>query len=240
MKKILVSLSIIGIVAVIAVGATVAYFDDTETSTGNTLSAGILDLKIKDNDETWKDGVTATWIASDVKPGDQYAFLVPLIQLAKTAESIEADHLEITSDFAVIEEEPCIEPDTDCNTDEHPEEMAKEMEITRCVYLPGVGGCINCLDGKKYFGYDLFNQVCTGSVLEGPRDDWKIEDQNSDGKISFYDLKEDELDNLPPVENTASSNFEMGVKFSEGAGNDFQGDTFDLTMIFTLNQDASQ
>lgn len=46
MKKIIISLSVIGIVSVIAIGATVAYFGDTETSTGNTLTAGTIDLKI--------------------------------------------------------------------------------------------------------------------------------------------------------------------------------------------------
>ena len=46
MKKILISLSIIGVVAVIAIGATIAYFNDTETSTGNILVAGTMDLKV--------------------------------------------------------------------------------------------------------------------------------------------------------------------------------------------------
>lgn len=46
MKKILISLAIIGVVAAIGVGATVAYFSDTETSTGNTFTAGTLDLKL--------------------------------------------------------------------------------------------------------------------------------------------------------------------------------------------------
>lgn len=46
MKKILVSLSIIGVVAAIAIGATKAYFADVETSTGNTMTAGSIDLKI--------------------------------------------------------------------------------------------------------------------------------------------------------------------------------------------------
>ena len=46
MKKILTSLSIIGLVAVMAISATVAYFNDTETSTGNTFTAGGIDLKI--------------------------------------------------------------------------------------------------------------------------------------------------------------------------------------------------
>lgn len=29
---------------------------------------------------------------------------------------------------------------------------------------------------------------------------------------------------------------DMSIKFDEDAGNNFQGDTFDLTMIFTLKQ----
>lgn len=46
MKKIIVSLSIIAVVAAIAIGATTAYFSDTETSTGNTFTAGALDLQV--------------------------------------------------------------------------------------------------------------------------------------------------------------------------------------------------
>ena len=46
MKKILVSLSIIGAVAAIATGVTIALFNDTETSTGNILVAGTMDLKV--------------------------------------------------------------------------------------------------------------------------------------------------------------------------------------------------
>lgn len=46
MKKIFLSLGIIAIVAVIAVSATGAFFSDTETSTGNTFTAGAIDLKV--------------------------------------------------------------------------------------------------------------------------------------------------------------------------------------------------
>lgn len=45
-KKILISLSIVGVVAAIGIGGTIAYFNDTETSTGNTFSAGNLDLQV--------------------------------------------------------------------------------------------------------------------------------------------------------------------------------------------------
>jgi len=48
-KKILISLSVIGAVAALAIGGTIAYFSDTETSTGNTFTAGSIDLKIDDH-----------------------------------------------------------------------------------------------------------------------------------------------------------------------------------------------
>ena len=46
MKKIIISLSMIAAVAAIAVGATTAFFSDTETSTGNTFTAGAIDLGV--------------------------------------------------------------------------------------------------------------------------------------------------------------------------------------------------
>lgn len=45
-KRVLISLSVIGIVAAIVIGGTISYFSDTETSTGNTFTAGTLDLKV--------------------------------------------------------------------------------------------------------------------------------------------------------------------------------------------------
>ncbi|HBB53974.1 TPA: hypothetical protein DCZ79_00530, partial [Candidatus Nomurabacteria bacterium] len=42
-KKIIVSLSVVAAVAAITVGATTAFFSDTETSTGNTFTAGAID-----------------------------------------------------------------------------------------------------------------------------------------------------------------------------------------------------
>lgn len=46
MKKILISSGIIAAVAVVVVGATIAYYNDTETSAGNIFVAGELDLKV--------------------------------------------------------------------------------------------------------------------------------------------------------------------------------------------------
>src|SRR3989344_4268242 len=46
MKKIILSLSVIAAVAAVVVGATTAFFSDTETSTSNTFTAGSIDLKV--------------------------------------------------------------------------------------------------------------------------------------------------------------------------------------------------
>ena len=46
MNKIFASLIIIGVVGAAVTGATVSYFTDTETSSGNTFTAGKIDLKI--------------------------------------------------------------------------------------------------------------------------------------------------------------------------------------------------
>jgi spore coat-associated protein N len=63
-KKIIISLSVIGAIAAIAIGGTMAYFSDTETSTGNTFTAGTLDLRL-DNGDTNVTKFTVT----DANPG---------------------------------------------------------------------------------------------------------------------------------------------------------------------------
>jgi predicted ribosomally synthesized peptide with SipW-like signal peptide len=55
MKRILISLGIIGVVAAVGIGATVAYFNDVETSTGNVFTAGTLDLKVDHVLQTYND-----------------------------------------------------------------------------------------------------------------------------------------------------------------------------------------
>lgn len=64
MKKIILSLFTILAVGVVAIGATVANFSDTETSSNNTFTAGSLDLKTNDID-----GTTASYTLTNLKPG---------------------------------------------------------------------------------------------------------------------------------------------------------------------------
>jgi len=59
-KKILVSLGIIGLAGALAIGATTAFFSDTETSAGNILVAGSLDLKVDHTKQTYNNVDCAT------------------------------------------------------------------------------------------------------------------------------------------------------------------------------------
>lgn len=63
MRKILFSLLTIGLVVTSAAAGTRAYFSDTETSTGNTFTAGILDL-LFDSEES------APFEVGNIAPGD--------------------------------------------------------------------------------------------------------------------------------------------------------------------------
>ena len=65
MNKIILSLSMIAFVAAIAIVGTTAYFSDTETSVGNTFTAGTIDIDI-DNENPW----TSHYDIGDLKPGE--------------------------------------------------------------------------------------------------------------------------------------------------------------------------
>lgn len=67
MKKILMSLFTIAIVCVLITGGTIAWFNDSETSTGNTFTAGSLDLTLNGNNAT----NTVVFTVGNMAPGNQ-------------------------------------------------------------------------------------------------------------------------------------------------------------------------
>ena len=74
MKKILLSLMTIGIVSAGVFGATKAFFTDTETSTGNTFSAGTIDIAV-DGTNPWTRSTPYQF--ADMKPSQvEYANFV--------------------------------------------------------------------------------------------------------------------------------------------------------------------
>src|SRR3989344_6718200 len=78
MAKLILSLSVIAAAAVVVVGATTAYFNDTETSTGNVFTAGSIDLTVDSFGATYNglDIETAgtTWTARDLTDQKFFTF----------------------------------------------------------------------------------------------------------------------------------------------------------------------
>ncbi len=96
MKKILgLSIAAILVLGIVGVG-TWALFSDTETSTGNILTAGTLDLKTND-----LDGVSGTFTSTGMKPGDYIPSGGPATIGLRNAGSINATSLSIS--FGYVE-----------------------------------------------------------------------------------------------------------------------------------------
>ena len=172
-----------------------------------------VDLKIRDQDEWWGNGVTATWTADNMAPGDEFAFDEAFVALRTMVRGRwGGEKVAITCDYNPW-------------SGSLPDHMAKYMEITRCVYRDSTWQ-IDCLTGEK--------TRLSGSVVTNDR--WRVKDIDGDGKLTFYDLKQSPLTNLPlPVKcNIDGTRFEMSVRFHQDAGNEFQGNTFTLAMIYTL------
>ena len=147
-KKILISLSIIGVVAAIAIGGTIAYYNDTETSNGNTFTAGTLNLQV-DND----DPITRFYSAEDIKPGYEDKDVWEL----KNTGSLDG-YLHITFSNLVDDDVSCPEPeqneggDTTCGAGQDGE-LAENLDIL--IYLD---------DGSNNFELGTDSLIYQGKV----------------------------------------------------------------------------
>ena len=121
-KKILFSISIIAAVAAIVFGITTAFFSDTETSTGNTFSAGTLNLQVGNEDPT-----TWSYSAPDIKPGDEDQEFVSI----QNTGSIDG-YLHITFANLIDDDVSCNGPeakvDTTCGAGQDGE-LAENLDI---------------------------------------------------------------------------------------------------------------
>ena len=91
MKRIIFSLMTLVAVLTVSGAGSFAYFSDTETSTGNTFTAGTLDLKVWEPDSSWVDDpnvpvlISAGYLDSEIgdiinnlEPGGEGTFIVPI------------------------------------------------------------------------------------------------------------------------------------------------------------------
>ena len=212
MKKLLLSMLATFLVIGLVGASTFAWFQDTETSTGNTFTAGTMDLKVSDWDEGFGDGVSATWTMSNMTPG--VTTVGPFSVLLQNSGSIAANHVEISFSHSIDEATNPVESDT--NPASTPGEMARWIEITLMTYN-GVDFKATYTDANGNGFFDL-----------------------EDVTLSPYTDVGGPLDNLSPLIGGGTRAFTMALKFNAGATNDIQGDILTTTVTFTLNQDSSQ
>lgn len=165
MRKIILSVSIIAAVAAIVFGITTAFFSDTEQSTGNTFTAGTLNLKIGSEDPT-----TWSYSAGDIKPGDED---IEFVSIQNTG-SIDG-YLQITFANLLDDDVSCNEPEGeaeggDCGTDG---ELAENLDIL--IYIDensdedfDLGGDVLVYQGKAkgILQGDLFNYPLPAGTLK--------------------------------------------------------------------------
>lgn len=198
------------------VGAgTLAYFSDTATSSGNSFTAGNLDLKVSDANEGFGDGVSATWVMSNMTPG--VTTVGPLSVNLQNSGSLAANHVQISFSHSIDEASNPVESDT--NPASTAGQMAKWIEIV----------------SMTYNGTNFLTLPYTDANINGFFD---LEDLT----LSPYTDVGGPLDNLvvPAPLGAGTRTFTMALKFNAGATNDIQGDTLTTVVTFALNQDSAQ
>lgn len=138
-KKIIISLAIIAVVAVAVVGGTVAFFTDTETSTGNTFTAGTIDLKVDNTCHyngkvcvaatgggyVWQgtlEPCTCTWTLTDLT--NQLFFNFADVKPGDSGEDTVSLHVDSNDSWVCAEIKNVISEENGCNDPEKEAEPA--------------------------------------------------------------------------------------------------------------------
>lgn len=197
MKKLLISLLTLATVGTVAFGATTAFFSDTETSVGNTLAAGSLDLKVDNTcyyngnacvDGFWQGrgniGVgnsvcSCTWKEKDLEEGDVFFDLRDLKP---------GDWEEDTISLHVVDNDAwaCVDLDITQNIDNGCTDPETDVPDPHCPAVSNPGGLGELADELFFFfwkddGDNVFeqgeNRLTAGfakDVLGGAR--WALQD----------------------------------------------------------------
>ena len=209
MRRVLISLFSIGVIAIVAVFATQAFFNDTETSVGNVLQAGALDLKIDNTcyyngkacivdvqtglghwDGT-EESCSCTWKSKDLESGDVFFSLFDLKpgDWEEDTISVNVDNSSwLCADIKVTRN-----ADNSCT---EPEQAAVGGENGACVAPNGPGELAKELnfvfwkdDGDNVYecgAETAVNGSCEQILTEGPADavlggeSWALADSTTD------------------------------------------------------------
>ena len=167
-------------------------------------------------DLTVNQGASDTISLTNAQPGDADSQTFALRNVGST----EADHVAMDISFAEQANEPAEPTDTDLNVEQSAAQTAAMVEVTEFTY-----------DGTNLLG--------------------SVTDANSNGIIDLADVQSQSgnLDDLaaPAAGGTDTADFTLGVQVANdddgsftGTDEDVMADGVDITLEFTLNQDASQ
>ena len=208
-KKILISLSVISVITAIAIGGTMAYFSDTETSENNTFAAGTMDLDINGADIAVR-----TMNLSDLAPGDDGKGIATL----KNSGSLSGE-LDIA--MGTVTNYPCTDGKNDgteyCNANAGT--LGANTEMALYVDVDGGGIWTSGDIGLKSDG-----STYTSSI--------SLDYDNID---NYSGVAWDDVYGGLMV-NGDQDGFVIDWKVSTDAGNGIQGDALEFDITFTLEQ----
>lgn len=209
-RQFLSSAVVTGVTAAGAGAGTYAYLQDTEESSNNTIAMGTLDLIVSDGDEGFGDGVSGTWTASNMKPGDTVWGNLSL----QNDGSLEADYVELSFDY---EETESAGPNGSNEADTAPDTadgMAKQFEVIT-------------------LGYD------SGNILRNLSDANGNGRVDVDDLVASENAGAMDGLTAPPAANGGTEALVLELKFvDEPSNNRYQGDTLDITVTMALHQEA--
>lgn len=232
MKKILVSVSIIAAAAAIVVGATTAFFSDTESSVGNTFTAGSLDLivDIDGNVENPLDG--PIFEVPDMKPGDSGERTISLIVDDNPACGFVSFNLESDLDNT------CTEPEAGSPEAGSPGELCT-------VAIPEVAEGLGELNDNVVWAiwsdmgqYSSQNQDCTNSAVV-PGDN-KYNPECGDLQLTTGTLVANHSWSIGELATTTNQYYGIKWELPSAVTNIVQSDSFAADMILTAQQKRNQ
>lgn len=210
-KKIILSILIIGTIATIAGAGTWAAFSDAGTSSGNTITAGTLNMVLKNNGGSGDD-VGATWTApTGFKPGDSFQSKLDFTNQG----SIDSHHI-----FFYLDNPTYGGGKNNAN-------LMDQIIITNLQ--------------ETFNGATTLNQAANVASQVGNHDNVLTLKEFCDFTAGYYTIDDQSGDGIVLQNgNQNDYSLIMGVTFSPDAGNDYQGATcgFNLRCVATQNTDT--
>ena len=216
MKKVIISLSIIAVVAIVSIGITTAYFSDIEKSENNTMTAGTMDLNIDGGDTA-----VTTMNLNEKAPGD----FGTERSILKNVGSL-AGKLNIS--IGTVNNYPCAG-----------EDHGKHDGTEYCNDTAGALGA----NAEMALYIDVNKDGAWNNGDIGLRSGNEIYEKNSSTELDYDTINNYDGSLWSNVyaglmASGDEDDFVINWRIPTEAGNEIQGDALDFDITFTLRQDS--